>query len=132
MLTAMSDTATAERDPASGRFVTGSNGGPGRAKGSRNRHSEFFLAAFADDFEKHGPAVIAQVREEQPATYLRIAADLLPREATLDVDVSIWTSATNVLEAYRLAAAVLGTDPTVGLKRLRKIAPNLDIYDVGG
>jgi hypothetical protein len=40
-------------------------------------------------------------------------------------------NAGNLLEAYRLAACVLGTDPVAGLKRLRKIAPNLDIYDVG-
>jgi hypothetical protein len=78
------------RDAKSGRFVTGhKQAGPGRPKGSRNRHTENFLREFADDFERHGAAVIAKVREEKPDVYLRIAADLLPREATLDVDVSV-------------------------------------------
>jgi hypothetical protein len=74
----------------------------GRPKGARDRHSRNFLNCFADDFEKHGAAVIAKVREEKPDVYLRIAADLLPREATLDIDVSVLHDVSNTLEAFRV------------------------------
>ena len=89
-----------ERD-TKGRFVTGVKAGPGRPRGSRNRHTENFLTSFAADFELHGPAVIAQVREEQPAVYLKIAADLLPRHAELSVDVDIHAEVVALLETFR-------------------------------
>ena len=120
------DAATpSDRDQRTGRFLAGNSGFGGRPKGSRNRHSENFLAAFASDFEKHGPAVIAKVREEQPSVYLRIAADLLPREATLDVNVDILHDVTSTLEAYRTLADVVGADPRLGLRRLKRLAPGI-------
>jgi hypothetical protein len=102
----MSDVALCNpRDARSGRFISGGKPGPGRPKGSRNRHTENFLREFADDFELHGRAVIAKVRSEKPEVYLRIAADLLPREATLDVDVSVDIRAqvVDLLETFRAA-----------------------------
>src|SRR4051794_25809140 len=125
------DTATASttRDQR-GRFQTGNSGGPGRTPGSRNRHSENFLHAFAVDFEQHGAAVIAKVREEKPEVYLRIAADLLPREATLDVDVSVVHEVGGVLEAYRSMSELLGTDPELAIRRLRSLVPRIEDNDV--
>jgi hypothetical protein len=114
------DMSDADRDEASGRFLPGNKRG-GRPKGARDRHSRNFLNAFADDFEQHGLQVIRQVREEQPAQYLKIAADLLPKEATLDVDVSVFADVRGVVEAYRIAADLLGTDPRRGLRRLKQI-----------
>jgi hypothetical protein len=66
-----------------GRFLTGNIGGPGRPKGSRNKLSEEFLLAVYDDWSKHGGAVLARVREIDPAAYLRMVASLVP--ARLDV-----------------------------------------------
>jgi hypothetical protein len=98
----MSDVVNIERD-VKGRFLSGGKAGPGRPVGSRNRHTENFLREFADDFERHGAAVIAKVREEKPDVYLRIAADLLPREATLDVsvDVDVRAQVVDLLEVFR-------------------------------
>ena len=45
--------------------------------------------------------MIAQVREEQPAVYLKIAADLLPRHAELSVDVDIHAEVVALLETFR-------------------------------
>lgn len=43
----------------------------GRPKGSRNKLSESFLQALADDFEQHGRGVVEAVRAERPHEFLR-------------------------------------------------------------
>lgn len=63
-----------------GRFVTGSKGGPGRSKGSRNKLGEAFVQALYNDFETFGVGVIERVREEKPDQYLKVVASLLPKE----------------------------------------------------
>src|SRR5262245_23589977 len=55
----------------------------GRPKGSKDKISEEFVAALAADFAKHGIAVIAKVRQRAPAVYLRIVADLVPKDFNL-------------------------------------------------
>ena len=67
-----------------GRFLPG-NGSTGRPKGARNRLGERFLHDLHQDWQVHGPSVLARVREEEPGTYLRViaalAAHLTPRAA---------------------------------------------------
>ena len=58
----------------------------GRPKGSRNKLSETFLAAMADDFLPHGEGVIQKVREERPHDYLKIIASPLPKQIELGSD----------------------------------------------
>lgn len=60
-----------------------------RRRGSRNRIDERFLDAMCEDFDLHGREVIARVRTDNPAVYLRVVARLLPahllvQEARLD------------------------------------------------
>jgi hypothetical protein len=55
----------------------------GRPKGSRSKLGEDFLAAMQADFAKHGPAVIATVRDEKPDAYLKVIASILPKEVNL-------------------------------------------------
>lgn len=66
-----------ERDPH-GRFLTGNTGG-GRPKGSRNRLSDVLLSVVVDDFVEHGAKAIAELRQNDPATYLRLVCSLVPR-----------------------------------------------------
>jgi hypothetical protein len=52
----------------------------GRPKGSRNRLSGDFIKALADEFEAHGAEAIRICRIEEPATFLKIVASLMPKE----------------------------------------------------
>ena len=80
-LATLAPSPTSSRD-ANGRFQTGNIGG-GRPKGSRNRISDVFLSVVADDFVEHGAEAISQLRQKDPATYLRLIAALVPRELIL-------------------------------------------------
>ena len=60
-------------------------GKPGRPKGSRNKLSEDFLKALADDFEKHGVDTIVAARESDPVAYVRMIAGLLPKEINAEI-----------------------------------------------
>jgi hypothetical protein len=112
-----------------GRFLPGNKRSTGRPKGARDRHTRNFLEAMSNDFETHGAAVIAKVREEKPEIWLRIAADLLPKQAILDVDVSVMHDVSSVVEAFRVASDLLGTDPRAGLKRLKNVSPMIEHDD---
>ena len=61
-------------------FQTGREKTGGRAKGTRNKLSMRFVEALCTDFEAHGEEVIPVCRIEDPATYLRVVASLLPKE----------------------------------------------------
>ena len=52
----------------------------GRPLGSRNRLTEIALQALGEHFAVHGAAAIDRVYREEPATYLKIVASLLPRQ----------------------------------------------------
>jgi hypothetical protein len=41
--------------------------------------------SLAEDFEKHGAAVIEKVRTDRPADYLKIVSALLPKDVNLNV-----------------------------------------------
>jgi hypothetical protein len=80
---------TARKQQVGRPFKPSQSGNPaGRPKGSRNKLSEDFLRAFAQDFERHGAAVIEKVREERPQDYLKVAASLLPKQMELEVNRS--------------------------------------------
>lgn len=71
----------ANRNPSPAtRFKPGHSAPGGRPKESRDRITTRFLNVLADDFEKHGAKVVARVRVEDPGTYLRVYAGVIPKE----------------------------------------------------
>ena len=62
-------------------------GNPGRPKGSKNVITVAYLNAIAEDFRKHGKQVIEQVRKKQPAVYLKLVAQLVPKDVVLESEV---------------------------------------------
>ena len=67
-----------ERD-AKGLYAPGNPGGPGRPRGSRNKLSESYLKALADDVEEHGLETIVRLREERPDVYVNAIGKLMPK-----------------------------------------------------
>jgi hypothetical protein len=65
----------------------GESGNPkGRPKGARNRLGTAFLEALEADFSEHGVEAIERVWRDKPEVYIKLVADLVPKEASLNVD----------------------------------------------
>lgn len=62
--------------------------GPGRPLGVRNRFSHAFLTDFLADWQANGPGVIKTVRMRDPSTYLRVAAQILPKEMLIEATMT--------------------------------------------
>lgn len=77
-----------------GRFLTGNTGG-GRPKGARAKLGEAFIEAMRSDFEQHGAAAIAKVRDEKPDQYLKVIASILPKE--IDLGEETQTALANII-----------------------------------
>ena len=69
------------------QFKPGQTGNPtGRPKGSRNQFSEAFLKDIHTEWVEHGKEVLKAVRTEDPSTFLRVAASIIPKEFTVKED----------------------------------------------
>ena len=55
----------------------------GRPKGSKHKLSEEFIAALNDHFVEHGVIAIQKVFEEDPSSYLRVIASIIPKDITV-------------------------------------------------
>lgn len=100
----MSDDA---RDPETGQFVKGYNGGPGRPKGSRNKLGEAFLQDMHAAWEAKGVEAINRVIEERPQDFLKVVAGILPKEMNVNVkDIDSMTDEQLDGHISQLAAAI--------------------------
>jgi formiminotetrahydrofolate cyclodeaminase len=66
------------------RFVKGQSGNPlGKPLGSRNKLKEAFWVDFNDTWMEHGRAALATVAVEDPSTFVKVAASIMPKETEL-------------------------------------------------
>ena len=75
----------ADRDPESGRFLSGNSGG-GRPKGARNKLGERFLDDLYALWQSDGTEVLREARQDKPMEFAKMVAGLLPRELLLRKD----------------------------------------------
>ena len=71
------------------QFPKGVSGNPGgKPVGARNTLTGNFLKCLSADFDKHGPKVISRARNKDPVGYMKVIANLLPKqmEATRPLD----------------------------------------------
>jgi len=62
-------------------FKKGQSGNPaGRSKGSRNKLAEAFWTDFAAAWQANGQAALTAVAANDPSTFVRVAASLMPKE----------------------------------------------------
>jgi hypothetical protein len=112
---------TETRDPTSGRFLTGNNGG-GRPKGSRNKLGEQFIQDVYNEWQRSGADALARMSKNDPSAFVRVVANILPTkvESTLSLDVDLLIEARTFAENFRAARAYIGADvlepPMIELK----------------
>lgn len=72
---------TPKREWLAPAWEPGQSGNPnGRPKGSRNKLGEAFWEALHDDFKYNGTAAIVKVRTDRPHEYLKVIAQVVPKE----------------------------------------------------
>ena len=117
-MTLIVDQEKIERDAKTGRFVIGAKPGPGRPKGARSKFSEAFIQDLHAVWEERGIEALEKCASDEPGTFLRVCASLMPRDLNLNVGVDVSDFATK----FRHAVELLGNEPvSLPRKSLRLI-----------
>lgn len=80
--------------------------GAKRARG-RGRLGGAFAEAVQADFEVHGAAVVARIREEKPESYLKLVASILPKDPGAAAGAMDDLSDEQLIERIRLLEAAV-------------------------
>lgn len=88
-------------------FEKGNKFGTGRPKGSRNKLAEDFLADLSALWNEQGKDCLKLACAENPMKFIEMVADLLPKEATLNVNETL-TLRSESIQALDVWLAELG------------------------
>jgi hypothetical protein len=98
----------------------GERGNPhyaGRPKGSRNKINQAYIDAIAAEFEAHGVSALEKVRKKMPHVFLRLVAELLPKQVQVEHGLTDMTEEQLEQRIRELDAAIaqeLGAAPRAG------------------
>jgi hypothetical protein len=81
----MTDAITPEKDPETGRFISGNIGG-GRPKGSRAKLGEQFCQDVYAKWQEVGERCIDEMIADKPGDFVKLVATMLPKEMSLTVN----------------------------------------------
>jgi hypothetical protein len=87
-------------------FKPGKSGNPaGRPKGSRSKLAEKFWTDYYAAWEANGAAALAHVAANDPSTFVRVAASLMPKET----EITLRNVTAKELPDDELAAIAVGS-----------------------
>lgn len=122
-------TEVTERDEKPAHwFKPGQSGNPaGRPKGIRNKFTERFIWDLYEDWQAHGMTALERCRTEQPWTYVKIAAQLMPKDIQISADPLDGMTYEQIVDRIERIRATIrieggGTSPDDGAGEAEKVA----------
>jgi hypothetical protein len=100
--------------PAEHQFKPGN---PGRPKGSRNKLGEAFIEDLHIAWEKHGMAAIEATIKNHPAQFLKVIAQVLPKDMNLHVNPYDQMTDEQIMERLRVIENQTGPLLRAGLTK---------------
>ena len=84
------------------QFQPGVSGNPaGRPKSSKNRLTESFLVKISAAFEAHGESCIERVVSENPAAFLTLIRQIMPKDLIIRAEMNVNQSALDLSSVQR-------------------------------
>jgi hypothetical protein len=116
-------------DVHTGRFIVGNRASPGRPKGSKQKLDALATLYAVEDWEIHGRAFLAKLRESDPPAYAKFIAAMCPKEVKHQVADEVLEAA-DYLSKLRLLSKLLNTRPPALLELERENAERepIDIF----